>query len=47
MQRNILGTGGEIDAYDMFDFVHLTQEGYRKIFDPVYVAVSAILNPEG
>ncbi|VDD89704.1 unnamed protein product [Enterobius vermicularis] len=47
VEPSIQGTGGEIDAYDMFDFVHLTQEGYRKIFDPVYVAVSAILNPEG
>uniref|UniRef100_A0A0N5AFG1 SGNH_hydro domain-containing protein n=1 Tax=Syphacia muris TaxID=451379 RepID=A0A0N5AFG1_9BILA len=47
VEPSIQGTSGEIDAYDMFDFVHLTHDGYRKIFDPVYVAVSAILNPEG
>ncbi|VDM17205.1 unnamed protein product [Wuchereria bancrofti] len=30
----------------MFDYVHLTQEGYRKIYEPVLVAVNAALNPD-
>lgn len=40
------GANEHIDAHDMFDYVHLTQEGYRKIFEPVLVAVSAALNPD-
>uniref|UniRef100_A0A0M3HYJ3 SGNH_hydro domain-containing protein n=1 Tax=Ascaris lumbricoides TaxID=6252 RepID=A0A0M3HYJ3_ASCLU len=46
LDMSIQGTDGKIDAHDMFDYVHLTQEGYRKIFDPVFFAVSAVLNPD-
>ncbi|KHN88741.1 Platelet-activating factor acetylhydrolase IB subunit beta [Toxocara canis] len=46
LEPSIQGTNGNIDAHDMFDYVHLTQEGYRKIFDPVFIAVSAALNPD-
>lgn len=28
----------------MFDYKHLTQEGYRKIFEAVVVAVTAALD---
>lgn len=40
------GTNGQIESHFMFDYVHLTQEGYRKIYEPVLVAVSAALNPD-
>ncbi|MFH4974751.1 hypothetical protein AB6A40_001460 [Gnathostoma spinigerum] len=43
---SIQGTNGKIDVHDMFDYVHLTQEGYRKIFEPVLVAVASAINPE-
>ena len=39
------GTDGHIDPHIMFDFVHLTQEGYTRVLEPVQVAVSAALNP--
>ncbi|VDN57497.1 unnamed protein product [Dracunculus medinensis] len=46
IEPSIQGANEHIDAHDMFDYVHLTQEGYRKIFEPVLVAVSAALNPD-
>ncbi|EJW82173.1 hypothetical protein WUBG_06916 [Wuchereria bancrofti] len=45
--ENVLkGTNGQIESHYMFDYVHLTQEGYRKIYEPVLVAVNAALNPD-
>lgn len=29
----------------MYDYLHMTQRGYRKAFEVVYVAIQAILNP--
>ncbi|VDN18489.1 unnamed protein product [Gongylonema pulchrum] len=43
---SIQSTDGHIDSHYMFDFVHLTQEGYRKIYEPVLIAVSSALNPD-
>ncbi|VDO53322.1 Platelet-activating factor acetylhydrolase IB gamma subunit, putative [Brugia malayi] len=45
--ENVLkGTNGQIESHYMFDYVHLTQEGYRKIYEPVLVAINAALNPD-
>ncbi|EFO21861.2 platelet-activating factor acetylhydrolase IB subunit beta [Loa loa] len=46
VEPSIQGTNGQIESHYMFDYVHLTQEGYRKIYEPVLVAVSAALNPD-
>ncbi|VDK75722.1 unnamed protein product [Litomosoides sigmodontis] len=38
VEPSIQGTNGQIESHYMFDYVHLTQEGYRKIYEPVLVA---------
>lgn len=32
--------------HDMWDYVHLSQEGYRKAFESVSVALTSILQPD-
>lgn len=46
VEPSIQGTNGQIESHYMFDYVHLTQEGYRKIYEPVLVAINAALNPD-
>ncbi|VDN05161.1 unnamed protein product [Thelazia callipaeda] len=46
VEPSIEGANGLIETHDMFDYVHLTQEGYRKIYEPVLIAVNAALNPD-
>lgn len=40
-----LDGNGEIDVVDFFDFVHLSQEGYNKVFEVVLVAINSVLDP--
>lgn len=42
----VSGNDGMIDHHDMFDYVHLTQQGYRKVFELVHVAVSSVLGAD-
>jgi len=41
-----VGANGTIDYRDMYDFLHLTPQGYRKAFEIVHIAVTSILNPD-
>jgi len=41
-----VGADGMIDHRDMYDFLHLTPQGYRKAFEIVHIAVTSVLNPD-
>lgn len=36
-----------INHHDMFDYLHLTQEGYRKVFEPLHELLQQLLQTEG
>jgi len=44
---SLIDQNGEIDAFDFFDFSHLSQNGYRKVFMQVlsYLQSSSDINP--
>uniref|UniRef100_A0A914CVC1 Uncharacterized protein n=1 Tax=Acrobeloides nanus TaxID=290746 RepID=A0A914CVC1_9BILA len=45
IDSTVIDTNGEIDVVDFFDFIHLSQEGYKKVFEVVLVAINAVLSP--
>ncbi|XP_037079874.1 LOW QUALITY PROTEIN: platelet-activating factor acetylhydrolase IB subunit beta-like [Pollicipes pollicipes] len=40
----LVSADGQIDHQDMADYLHLTPEGYSKVFEPVYDLILQILN---
>lgn len=42
-QDLVLGDG-TIDHRDMFDYLHLTSQGYRRAFEPVYLLLTNLLH---
>lgn len=41
----LIGRDGQINTLNMFDYCHLTQEGYWLVFEPVAVTLNSIVNP--
>lgn len=44
-QDLVLGDG-TIDHRDMFDYLHLTSQGYRRAFEPVYLLLTNLLHED-
>jgi len=41
-----VGPDGCISHRDMYDYLHFTNQGYRKAFEIVHLAVQSVLNPD-
>ncbi|GMT06708.1 hypothetical protein PENTCL1PPCAC_28882, partial [Pristionchus entomophagus] len=45
IDTSIINSEGLIDRHLLFDYFHLTQEGYSRVFENVHLALSEALNP--
>jgi len=41
--RWFIGADGSIDRRDMYDFLHLTRAGYRKLAEPLLEEIQTLL----
>lgn len=44
--QDLLLPDGTIDHRDMYDYLHLTWQGYQKAFRPVYELLTSLLQEE-
>lgn len=44
MISGLVQADGTISHHDMFDYLNLTNAGYKKVFEPIYDLLSQILN---
>lgn len=42
--KGLVQADGTISHHDMFDYLNLTNTGYKKVFEPIYDLLSQILN---
>ncbi|XP_049840794.1 platelet-activating factor acetylhydrolase IB subunit alpha1 [Schistocerca gregaria] len=45
--QDLVAADGTISHHDMYDYLHLTQAGYRKVFDPLHELLQQLLLTEG
>lgn len=43
IDKGLIQTDGTISHHDMFDYLHLTNAGAKKAFEPIYDLLSQIL----
>ncbi|KAK4317187.1 hypothetical protein Pmani_011716 [Petrolisthes manimaculis] len=46
VDQDIIMTDGTIDHRDMYDYLHLTLQGYRRAFEPLYLLLSNLLQED-
>lgn len=46
VDQDIVMTDGAIDHRDMYDYLHLTVQGYRRAFEPLYLLLSNLLQED-
>lgn len=44
IERDLVLGDGTIDYRDMYDYLHLTSQGYRRAFEPVYMLLTNLLH---
>lgn len=44
IDKGLVQADGTISHHDMFDYLNLTNAGYKKVFEPIYDLLSQILN---
>lgn len=44
LEKDLVGSDGCINHRDMFDYLHLTHQGYRRIFQPLHELLSQMLH---
>lgn len=44
--QDLILADGTIDHRDMYDYLHLTWQGYRKVFEPVYELLQQLIHDE-
>ncbi|XP_031622806.1 platelet-activating factor acetylhydrolase IB subunit beta homolog [Contarinia nasturtii] len=44
IDKGLVQADGTISHHDMFDYLNLTNTGYKKVFEPIYDLLSQILN---
>ncbi|XP_053655744.1 platelet-activating factor acetylhydrolase IB subunit alpha2 [Cherax quadricarinatus] len=44
IDRDLVLSDGTIDHRDMYDYLHLTSQGYRRAFEPVYMLLTNLLH---
>lgn len=42
--KGLVQADGTISHHDMFDYLNLTNTGYKKVFEPIYDLLTQILN---
>lgn len=42
--KGLVQADGTISHHDMFDYLNLTNSGYKKVFEPIYDLLSQILH---
>lgn len=44
IDKGLVHADGTISHHDMFDYLNLTNAGYKKVFEPIFDLLSQILN---
>lgn len=44
IDKGLVHSDGQISHHDMFDYLNLTNAGYKKVFEPIYDLLTQILN---
>lgn len=44
IDKGLIQVDGSISHHDMYDYLNLTNTGYKKIFEPIFDLLSQILN---
>lgn len=44
IDKGLVQADGTISHHDMFDYLNLTNTGYKKVFEPIFDLLSQILN---